>query len=138
MQAKRVLLVCAAVFALALGTNVFTQSIGSELSMARRLADGEEFDISLRDLVEHGGRLFAANWTSQEGGGRPQTKGTGGPLSDPSDPLVFPRNFNRVSAPDANSCAAVTTLRLESPEEAATSSRMCSCSVTGSISRPSA
>ena len=26
-------------------------------------------------------------------------------MSDLTDPLVFPRNFNRVSAPDANSCA---------------------------------
>src|SRR5216117_2770505 len=33
------------------------------------------------------------------------TKGTGAPLSDPSSPLTFPRNFNRISAPDANSCA---------------------------------
>src|SRR3989442_9828549 len=33
------------------------------------------------------------------------TKGTGAALSDPGSPLVFPRNFNRISAPDANSCA---------------------------------
>jgi len=33
------------------------------------------------------------------------SKGTGEPLSDLSDPLVFPRNFNRLSGPDANSCA---------------------------------
>ena len=38
-------------------------------------------------------------------GGRPLTKGTGAPLVDQSSPLLFPRNFNRVSAPDANSCA---------------------------------
>lgn len=105
MQAKRVIFACAAVFALAFGTSVFTQTIGQEISMARRLADGEEFSLTLRALVDHGRRLFSANWTSQEGGGRPKTKGTGGPLSDLSDPLVFPRNFNRVSAPDANSCA---------------------------------
>lgn len=79
--------------------------VGREVAIPRHLAEGEEFEIPLRDLVEHGRRLFAANWTIQEGGGRPLTKGTGGPLSDPSDPLVFPRNFNRVSAPDANSCA---------------------------------
>ncbi len=53
----------------------------------------------------HGEKLFKANWTSQEGGGRPLTKGTGASLSDPSDPLVFPRNNNRISAPDSNSCA---------------------------------
>jgi hypothetical protein len=33
------------------------------------------------------------------------TKGTGNPLSDPTDPLVFPRNFNSVSGPDTNSCS---------------------------------
>ena len=61
--------------------------------------------IGLKELIAHGEKLFTANWTSQEGGGRPQTKGNGAPLSDPTDPLVFPRNNNRVSAPDANSCA---------------------------------
>src|SRR5262249_13301359 len=30
----------------------------------------------------------------------------GAALSDPSQPLLFPRNFNRVSGPDANSCVA--------------------------------
>lgn len=33
------------------------------------------------------------------------TKGTGNPLSDSEARLVFPRNFNRISAPDSNSCA---------------------------------
>lgn len=79
--------------------------IGQEVSISTHLQDGEEFKIPLEDLVDHGGKLFSAVWTSQEGGGRPLTKGTGAPLSDPTDPLIFPRNFNRVSAPDANSCA---------------------------------
>ena len=97
-------LVCVTVAAL--GVAVFAQSsIGREVAVAVHLRDGYEFDLSLRDLVEHGRRLFVANWTSQEGAGRPLTKGTGDPLSDPRHPLVFPRNFNRVSAPDANSCA---------------------------------
>ncbi|MCA8954222.1 MAG: thiol oxidoreductase, partial [Planctomycetes bacterium] len=38
-------------------------------------------------------------------GGRPLTKGTGAPLTDPTSPLVFPRAFNRISANDSNSCA---------------------------------
>lgn len=106
MKAQRQIAICFAVFLAVLGARVFAQSpIGQEISIARHLADGEEFTISLRDLVDHGQRLFAANWTSQEGGGRPLTKGTGAPLSDATAPLVFPRNFNRVSAPDANSCA---------------------------------
>src|SRR5260221_8535991 len=44
-------------------------------------------------------------WTSQEGAGRPRSKGTGMPLGNARDPLVFPRNFNRVSGPDTNSCS---------------------------------
>src|SRR5438128_12480937 len=62
--------------------------------------------MSLSTLLEFGRQLFTANWTIQEGQGRPFAKGVGTPtgLSDPTDPLVFPRNFNRMSAPDANSC----------------------------------
>jgi len=79
--------------------------IGREVAIPQHLADGEEFTIHLRKLIAHGQKLFNAVWTDQEGGGRPLTKGTGNPLSDLTDPLRFPRNFNRVSAPDANSCA---------------------------------
>jgi cytochrome c peroxidase len=69
------------------------------------LKDGQEFTIPLEALIAHGKLLFNANWTEQEGGGRPQTKGTGRPLSDPSRPLTGARAFNRISGPDANSCA---------------------------------
>lgn len=96
------------VFCLAFTARVATQSaqlIGREVSMASRLAEGDEFLMPLTELLEHGRRLFTANWTIQEGGGRPFTGGTGAPLNDPTSPLIFPRNFNRVSAPDANSCA---------------------------------
>lgn len=82
-----------------------TQVLGSEVSIAYHLADGEEQSLSTLALLSHGADLFNAVWTSQEGGGRPLTKGTGAPLADQSDPLTFPRNFNRVSGPDANSCA---------------------------------
>jgi cytochrome c peroxidase len=79
-------------------------SIGVEVSMPTHLKDGEEFSVGLERLLTHGRLLFAANWTNQEGGGRPLTKGTGRPLSDPSKPLTGVRAFNRISAPDANSC----------------------------------
>lgn len=79
--------------------------IGQEVSIPRHLTDGEEAHIAMGALLHHGENLFTAVWTDQEGGGRPLTKGTGGPLSDMKSPLVFPRNFNRLSAPDANSCA---------------------------------
>ncbi len=91
------------------GTITASQSssdmIGVEKSIPRHLQDGEEFTVPLAALLQHGERLFSAVWTIQEGQGRPLTKGTGGPLADPSMPLLFPRNGNRVSAPDANSCA---------------------------------
>ena len=49
----------------------------------------------------------------QEGQGRPLAKGvsTPTPLSDLSAPLVFPRNFNRFSGPDANSCTGCHNAR---------------------------
>jgi cytochrome c peroxidase len=80
-------------------------SIGREVSVPAHLRDGQEFSIPLGALLAHGKLLFNANWTDQEGGGRPLTKGTGRPLSDLSRPLKDARAFNRVSAPDANSCA---------------------------------
>ena len=52
-------------------------SIGREVAIATHLADGQELAAPLVDLVAHGRRLFEANWTRQEGGGRPLTKGTG-------------------------------------------------------------
>lgn len=74
--------------------------------MPIHLTDGQEFLLPLDAILAHGKILFSANWTEQEGGGRPLSKGTGRPLSDPSQPLIGTRAFNRISAPDANSCAA--------------------------------
>lgn len=81
------------------------QGIGEELALPVRLGDGEEFTLSIEELLAQGRAVFTAGWTAQEGQGRLLTKGTGGPLSDPGAPLAFPRNMNRVSAPDSNSCA---------------------------------
>jgi hypothetical protein len=78
--------------------------IGREVAVPRHLEDGEETRVGMLALIEHGRQLFVANWTAQEGAGRPLAKGTGAKISDLEAPLVFPRNFNRVSAPDANSC----------------------------------
>lgn len=80
--------------------------IGREVAVLVHLLDGQEFLLPLDAILTHGKILFSANWTEQEGGGRPLTKGTGRPLSDPSQPLIGTRAFNRISAPDANSCAA--------------------------------
>jgi len=86
-------------------TSLGAAEIGREVAVPTHLQDDEEFVLPIQKLIQHGQKLFTANWTIQEGGGRPLTKGTGAPLSDLTDPLVFPRNFNRISAPDANSCA---------------------------------
>jgi hypothetical protein len=87
-----------------LTTRILAQ-IGVEVAVPVHLQDGQEYTTSIRQLIRYGEQLFTAMWTVQEGGGRPLTKGTGSPLSDPSTPLVFPRQFNRVSAPDTNSCS---------------------------------
>lgn len=81
--------------------------IGREVAIAEHLQNGQEFQISLGTLLDFGKQLFTANWTIQEGQGRPFAKGMPTPtlLSDLSSPLVFPRNFNRFSSPEANSCA---------------------------------
>src|SRR5712664_2456086 len=81
--------------------------IGKEVAIPRHLQDGEEYQITIPELIAFGEKLFTAKWTIQEGQGRPNTKGTGPapPLSNPSEPLVIPRNFNRISGPDANSCS---------------------------------
>ena len=82
-----------------------TTEIGREVAIARHLSDGEEFSATVTNLLKYGAQIFSANWTVQEGQGRPFLKGTGKSLSDPSSPLLFPRNMNRLSGPDANSCA---------------------------------
>lgn len=79
--------------------------IGQEVAVPVHLQDGQESQRSTRDLISYGMELFTAMWTSQEGGGRPLTKGTAAKLSDPGAPLIFPRNFNRISGPDTNSCS---------------------------------
>lgn len=81
--------------------------IGKEVAIPRHLQDGEEYQLTIPQLIAFGEKLFTAKWTIEEGEGRPNTKGTaaGPPLSDPTDPLVFPRNFNRISGPDSNSCS---------------------------------
>jgi len=78
--------------------------IGREVSVPRHLRDGEELALTPAQLIEAGRRLFTANWTIAEGGGRPMNTGAGETLSDPAHPLTGSRAFNRVSGPDANSC----------------------------------
>lgn len=79
--------------------------IGREVGLDHHLTETETYDLSLPELITHGRNVFTAVWTSQEGEGRPFTKGTGAELSDPSSPLVGARGTNRLSGPDANACS---------------------------------
>jgi hypothetical protein len=79
--------------------------VGDERAITQHLQDGQEFTVSLSYLLNYGQTVFAANFTVQDGFGRPLTKGTGAALTDPTSPLTFPRNMNRLSGPDSNSCA---------------------------------
>ena len=81
-----------------------SSQIGREVAIPNHLADGEEFNISVPQLIQFGQQLFNAKFTIQEGAGRPRSKGTGAAISDSSSPLLFPRNFDRLSSPEANSC----------------------------------
>ncbi len=79
--------------------------LGREVAIPVHLQDGDEFSMPIRRLIEYGEKLFNAKFTVQEGAGRPFSKGTGAPLSDPTSPLIFPRNFDRISSPEANACS---------------------------------
>jgi hypothetical protein len=78
--------------------------IGREISVPLHLRNGQEFELSVPELLRHGELLFIARWTSQEGQGRPFGKGNDGMLTDPGSPLIFPRAFNRISGPAAGAC----------------------------------
>jgi hypothetical protein len=93
-----------ALLVLAASSQSNSQSIGTERAVLNHLADSVD-SMSHRELFIQGKILFDAKWTEQEGGGRPLTKGTGRPLTDPLFPLTGARAFNRISGPDANSCA---------------------------------
>src|SRR5262249_15170565 len=99
------LFICSGLARAQTGSVPAQKRIGQEIAVTRHLEDDEEFRIPILDLIAYGQKLFSANWTEQEGGGRPLSKGTGKQLIDPTAPLTGNRAFNRVSAPDANSCA---------------------------------
>ena len=104
MRPLLTLAICSCLFGADEKTPSERKRLGRELSVQRHMPDDEEFRVPLSSLLAHGRLLFSANWTGQEGGGRPLSKGNGKPLADPSVPLVGSRAFNRISAPDANSC----------------------------------
>src|SRR5260370_241281 len=82
-----------------------SSQVGREVAIPVHLQDGEEFTSPVEGLIQFGAQLFNAKFTIKEGAGRPWTKGTGATVSDPTSPLVFPRNFDRISSPEANACS---------------------------------
>jgi hypothetical protein len=96
--------ICVAVIACVATVLGQSSTIGREVAVAHHLRDGEEFTIPIARLIAYGRNLFSANWTDQDGAGRPLSKGTGAALSDRARPLTGARAFNRISGPDANSC----------------------------------
>src|SRR5207244_4428530 len=56
---------------------------------------------SVDACIAQGLKLFAANFNELDGQGRPETNGIGGVRNR----RVEPQNFNRISSPEANSCA---------------------------------
>ena len=67
-------------------------------------ADIDAGEVTLDQLVAHGELLFTAQFNTLDGASRPETTGVGdSPFRDRRE---YPDNFNRISGPDANSCAA--------------------------------
>ncbi len=75
-------------------------AVGSHISQA----DIDGGKVGLEELVAHGELLFTAQFNTLDGAGRPETTGVGD--SPFRARRQFPDNFNRISGPDANSCAA--------------------------------
>ncbi len=67
--------ICLAVAAFLVEVVAFSLSpddgIGREVAIPRHLANGEEFTTPLNQLIRFGARLFTAQFTVQEGAGRP-------------------------------------------------------------------
>ena len=64
-------------------------------------ADIENRTLTLKDLLSTGELLMKASFNTLDGAGRPSSTGTG----DSRESRDSPENFNRISGPDANSCA---------------------------------
>ncbi len=78
------------------------------LAVHTRQSDIDGGALALARIVERGERVFTASFNTLDGAGRPETTDT-----SPDNfraRRVFPDNFNRVSGPDANSCAACHTV----------------------------
>ena len=79
--------------------------IGDAPALARHTYqdDIESGRLELDEIVERGRELFVVSFNSLDGAGRPETTDVGD--SNTRSPRMFPDNFNRISGPDANTCA---------------------------------
>jgi hypothetical protein len=87
-----------------------TSALGDQPAIAThiRQSDIDRGRYSLQQLISAGERLFVAQFNSLDGAGRPESNGAGNP--EPRSRRVFPQNFNRASAPDANACVGCHSL----------------------------
>ena len=82
--------------------------IGEEPALKQHISQ-EEIEaarFNLEELLRHGRAVFTASFNTLDGAGRPQLTGTG----QPRKRRMTPDNFNRISAPDANSCSGCHNL----------------------------
>ena len=80
-------------------------SIGREVAVGRHMQDDEEFTRPIAELNIDTASCCSANWTGT-GRRRPAAhQGHRQGVDEPEAPLTGAREFNRISGPDANSCA---------------------------------
>ena len=81
-------------------------TIGDEpaLKIHTSQAAVERGDLTLEEVLERGQAMFTTSFNTLDGAGRPETTDTSSSNFRPRQ--EFPRNFNRISGPDANTCVA--------------------------------
>jgi hypothetical protein len=80
-------------------------SARQNIADSRHRPNDEDAAVNSMSLVIRGEALFKATWTPLRGSTRPRSKGTGRSLAEASELLITSRAFNRISGPDADSCA---------------------------------
>ena len=73
------------------------------LSLHTNQDDIESGRLETDEIIDRGRELFVASFNTLDGAGRPATTDVGD--SNTRSPRMFPDNFNRISGPDANTCA---------------------------------
>ena len=71
-------------------------------------------DMSIDEIIRRGELLFEAPFNTLDGAGRPETadveRRNNVSIGNPRPRHEFPDNFNRISAPDANTCLECHTV----------------------------